>query len=94
MFLFNSFQAFVKEIGPRPSSQHSLDRIDNDGHYEIGNVKWSTRREQQQTRRGVKLTLPNIEKAKRMKEKGFSFKQLAEIFKVHDSTIRRALQAA
>ena len=45
------FEAFLAHIGPRPSSDHSLDRIDVNGHYEPGNVAWSTRQEQQLNRR-------------------------------------------
>ena len=37
------FASFIEAVGPRPSTDHSLDRIDNNGHYEAGNVKWSTR---------------------------------------------------
>ena len=44
-FRFNSFQEFIDHIGPRPE-ECSLDRIDNDGHYEIGNVRWATRKQQ------------------------------------------------
>ncbi len=41
-----SFDAFAELMGERPSPRHSLDRIDNDGNYEPGNVKWSSREEQ------------------------------------------------
>lgn len=45
------FWAFFEHIGPRPSDQHSLDRIDNDRGYFPGNVRWATRVEQQNNRR-------------------------------------------
>jgi hypothetical protein len=45
-FLFKDFVEFITEIGPKPSSEYSLDRIDNNGHYEKGNVRWATREEQ------------------------------------------------
>jgi hypothetical protein len=44
-FLFHSFQEFLVHIGPRPADR-SLDRINNDGHYEMGNVRWATRSQQ------------------------------------------------
>ena len=44
-FLFTSFEEFFKELNHKPSSDHQLDRINNNGHYEIGNVRWATRSE-------------------------------------------------
>lgn len=48
----NSFIQFYKDMGHPPSEKHSLDRIDNEGHYEKQNCKWSTMKEQCLNRRG------------------------------------------
>lgn len=40
----------LNNIGIRPEG-HSLDRIDNDGHYTPGNLKWSTDIQQRANRR-------------------------------------------
>lgn len=54
---FHDFRDFFACVGPRPSPKHSLDRIDNFGHYEPGNVRWATPSEQQRNRRRRVATL-------------------------------------
>jgi hypothetical protein len=52
-FRFNSFEEFIKEIGPRPEPKfaYSLERPNNNGHYEPGNVSWATKKTQARNRR-------------------------------------------
>lgn len=50
------FECFVADMGERPSIHHSIDRIDNDGHYEPANCRWATAREQRLNQRPRRVT--------------------------------------
>lgn len=52
---WRKFDNFVEDMGVRPSSLHTLDRIDSNGHYEISNCRWSTAKAQARNRRSNHL---------------------------------------
>jgi hypothetical protein len=43
---WDDFTNFLADMGPRPSLQHSIERIDNDKGYGPDNCKWATQTEQ------------------------------------------------
>lgn len=45
------FQRFFRDMGPRPSTEHTLERVDNDGPYAPWNCVWATKETQYRNRR-------------------------------------------
>lgn len=52
-FRFSDFKSFYDHVGPKPSPMHTLDRVNNEGHYEEGNIRWVVRADQNRNRRPV-----------------------------------------
>lgn len=48
---WHDFESFLADVGYPPDPLLTLDRIDNDGDYAPGNVRWATRAEQRLNQR-------------------------------------------
>lgn len=80
----NDFEAFrsymLEHLGPRPSDAYSIDRLDNDGHYEPGNLRWATRKEQARNRSTTKLDDWDVRFIRYWCQAGFGQRSIAEAF--------------
>lgn len=55
------FPKFLACVGLKPSPKHELDRIDNNGNYEPGNVRWVTRQVNSRNKRTCRYLTINGE---------------------------------
>ena len=56
-----SFEAFLEDMGRRPSPQHSIERKNNEGDYTPRNCFWATRKVQVKNRRNNRMLTANGE---------------------------------
>ena len=58
---WNSFEAFLADMGVKPTDKHTIDRIDNNAGYSPENCRWATNEEQAANKRNTRnLTVGGI----------------------------------
>lgn len=80
-----TFEGFFADVGIRPNGAVSLDRIDNDLGYYLGNVRWSTKSQQARNRRNNRRVTAFGET--------FCLAEWSERFKVKPSTLYQRLRS-
>jgi hypothetical protein len=82
---WTTFKAFFEDMGPKPTREHTIDRINNDGGYEPGNCRWATKAEQRRNSRTVR-TLP-------VGEEVLTLGELAERSGINRTTLAKRLDS-
>lgn len=80
----NSFEAFLRDMGEKPSDEFSIERINVNGNYEPSNCKWATKKEQVRNKRSNRfITFNGITK---------TLVEWAESLKMDQASLRERLQ--
>jgi hypothetical protein len=89
---WDDYKKFVSDMGPHPGKGWSIDRIDNNGDYEPGNVRWATQIMQHRNTRRTKLDQSTVDNIRALYKRGsYRHVDLASIFGVSVSHVTRII---
>ena len=76
-------------MGRRPSSQHTLGRIDNEGDYCPENCRWETRAQQNQNYSRNTLTPEKVEEIRHLCQQNLIYRVIAERYGISITHVSR-----
>lgn len=85
----DSFENFLADMGERPSPIRSLDRRDNNGHYEPGNCRWAAASTQTHNSSNARMTALGAVLLREMRKRGSSREVLADVFETNVREVAR-----
>jgi hypothetical protein len=93
----SSFENFIEDMGYKPSSKHSIDRIDNNKGYSPDNCRWGTIQEQSRNKRMQKNNTSGVKGVswdkRRKKYQTFIWKDGKAIYLGHFEELNEAAKA-
>lgn len=93
----NSFEQFLSDMGRKPTTKHTLERINNNGNYEPSNCRWATLQEQATNRIDVHklsyngITLTTREWASKL---GFKYSTLRQRLFIYKWPVEKAFNVS
>lgn len=82
-----NFENFRTDMGPRPSPEHSVNRKENNGHYNKSNCEWATQREQCRNTRKTVLSDSIVAVIRSRKYAGEGIKKIANSLSLNRATV-------
>ena len=87
---WDDFAAFLEDMGPRASPDHSIDRVNTNSGYFPENCRWATSKQQGQNTRWTKLSEEAVAQMRTMHANGASYVKLGRQFGVTRAAARQA----
>ena len=85
-----SFEAFLSDMGQRPSPKHTIERLNNSGNYEPSNCVWAVRTVQGRNKRTTRLSPAIVAAARQMRLDGGNLAAMARRLGLPRSTLGNA----